>query len=98
MPPKRTTRDLKKKHTILLERKYANNTRKFRIVRGQRLPERRAINPEVGGMGNFSTGKKVTDRADVLFTNEGNTVRGRGTRRTRTRRKYYGANRGPKRK
>lgn len=80
MPRKPNQRDLDKEHTIKLERRYAKNTKKSRIVEGKKLPERRAINPEVGGMMPFSTGREVTGRADILFKNEGEDIRGRGTR------------------
>jgi len=70
----------------------ANNQepRKLRRKTGAWVPERRAINPEVGGTGRYMGGGQSSGYARELF--QGGGKRGEGTARTRHRRRDKATN------
>ena len=100
MPPKKPTkkRDLTKSYTIKLRKHMDGKTSVVRQREGKWFYENREVVLRIKNSAAFKRGDSITKTADQLYKKTlGIGSRKTLTKRTRTRRRYYGANRAPKR-
>jgi len=90
---------LERLHTVKLKSYKSGKSSVVRKIKEGWFYENRELADNIKNSARFKSGKPVTRTSEQLYKKKGS-VNSRQplTRRTKTRRKYYGANRGPKRK